>query len=341
MFAAVPAALDAPLTGDLRRTRDDARSLADAGLAGAFTFEGKTDPFLPVAVAADDFDGLLYTNIAVAFPRSPMHTALQAWDLQRQTGGRFALGLGTQIKAHIERRYGSVWEQPLAQMRESIAATKAIFASWQDGTPLAFEGRWTQHTLMPPLLTPDPLASDPPPIWLAALGPKMTALAGEVADGLLIHPFTSRRHVSETNLPNLDAGLARAGRARADVTVVVGVIVGLYETDEEADRAHAAVRGMLGFYGSTPAYRPVLDAHGWGDLQPELRALTKANRWGELGAVYTDEQVDTIAVVGTPQRVAAELHARFGDLADRLALSLPGPGSAELLADLVEAYEAI
>ena len=153
MFAAVPPALDAPLTGDLRHTRDNARSLANAGLAGAFTFEGKTDPFLPVAVAADDFDGLLYTNIAVAFPRSPMHTALQAWDLQHQTGGRFALGLGTQIKAHIERRYGSVWEQPLAQMRESIAATKAIFASWQDGTPLAFEGRWTQHTLMPPLLT--------------------------------------------------------------------------------------------------------------------------------------------------------------------------------------------
>ena len=336
----MPAALDAPLSGDLRITRDDARSLQEAGLSGAFTYEGKTDPFLPVAVAADDFGGMLYTNIAVAFPRSPMHTALQAWDLQRQTGGRFALGLGTQIKAHIERRYGSVWDAPLAQMRESIAATKAIFAAWQDGTPLAFEGRWTRHTLMPPLLTPDPLDTPAPPVWLAALGPRMTALAGEAADGLLVHPFTSRRHVAEANLPNLEVGLRAAGRDRSDVTTVIGVIVGLHETDEEADRAQAAVRGMLGFYGSTPAYRPVLDAHGWGELQPELRALTKANRWGELGARYDDEQVATLAVVGTPQTVATELHARFGDLADRLALSLPGPRRPELLAALTEAYAA-
>ena len=332
------APLDAPLSGDLRLTRDDARSLQTAGMAGAFTYEGKTDPFLPVAVAADDFDGMLYTNIAVAFPRSPMHTALQAWDLQRQTGGRFALGLGTQIKAHIEHRYGSTWEAPLAQMRESIAATKAIFSSWQDGTPLAFEGRWTRHTLMPPLLRPDPLDSAPPPVWLAALGPRMTALAGEVADGLLIHPFTSRRHVAEANLPNLHVGLEVAGRNRSDVTAVVGVIVGLHDTDEEAEQARAAVRGMLGFYGSTPAYRSVLDMHGWGDLQPELRALTKANRWGELGTRYDDEQVETLAVVGTPEVVAAELHHRFGDLADRLALSLPGPRRPELLAALIEEY---
>ena len=166
----------------------------------------------------------------------------------------------------------------------------------------------------------------------------MTALAGEVADGLLIHPFTSRRHVAEANLPNLETGLGRGGRDREHVTVVVGVIVGLYETDEEAARAQAAVRGMLGFYGSTPAYRPVLDAHGWGELQPELRALTKANRWGELGGRYTDDQVETLAVVGTPATVAAELRARFGDLADRLALSLPGPRRPELLAALVEAY---
>ncbi|MEM7287207.1 MAG: LLM class flavin-dependent oxidoreductase, partial [Actinomycetota bacterium] len=205
---------------------------------------------------------------------------------------------------------------------------------------LDFEGRWTRHTLMPPLLRPDPLETGPPPIWLAALGPRMTALAGEVADGLLVHPFASRRHVAEANLPNLEIGMRAAGRGRDEVTVVVGVIVGLYETDDEARRADAAVRGMLGFYGSTPAYRPVLEAHGWGDLQPELRALTKADRWGELGARYDDEQVRTLAVIGTPGVVARELHARFGHLADRLALSLPGPRRPELLAALADAYAA-
>lgn len=333
-------ALDAPLSGDLRTTRDDARVLQRAGMAGAFTYEGVTDPFLPVAVAADDFDGLLYTNIAVALPRSPMQTAVQAWDLQRQTGGRFALGLGTQIKAHVEHRYGATWERPLAQMRESIAATKAIFDAWQHGTPLAFEGRWTRHTLMPPLLTPAPLDSAPPPIWLAALGPNMTALAGEVADGLLIHPFTSRRNVAEANLANLQVGLREGGRARSEITTVVGVIVGVHETDEEAERATQAVRAMLGFYGSTPAYRPVLETHGWGELQPELRALTKTNRWGELGERFDDDQVATLAVVGTPVQVAAELHARFGDLADRLALSLPGPRRPELLHAMAQAYAA-
>lgn len=336
----MPPELDAPLSAPLAEVGDEAEGLDAAGLDGLFTYEAQNDPFFPIVRAADRTNALLYTNIAVAFPRSPMHLAQQAWDLQRLSSGRFALGLGTQIKPHIERRFGSTWEQPRAQMREIIDATKAIFDSWQHGTPLSFEGRWTTHTLMPPALRPPPLETAPPPIWLAALGPRMTALAGEVADGLLVHPFTSRTHLLEGNLPNLEIGLAAAGRDRGEVTVTAGAIIGLYETEPERDQALSEVRSMLGFYGSTPAYRPVLEAHGWGDLQPELRRLTKENRWDELGDLYSEDQLATLAVVGTPAEVAAELHARFGDLADRIALSIPTLERTDLLSDMVGAYRA-
>lgn len=334
------ARIDALLSAPLHDVPGQAGVLDDAGVDGLFTYEAQTDPFLPLARAADRTTGFLYTNIAVALPRSPLHLAQVAWDLQRLTEGRFALGLGTQIKPHIERRYGGTWERPLAQMREIVDATKAIFATWQDGAPMAFEGRWTRHTLMPPTLTPPPLPSPVPPIWLAALGPKMTALAGEVADGLLVHPFTSRAHVVDRTLPNLGHGLAAAGRRRADVTVTIGAIVGLFETEAERDQAAATVRSMLGFYGSTPAYRPVLDAHGWGDLQPELRRLTKEGRWAELGDLFSDEQVTTLAVLGRPADAGRELRARFGDLADRIALSIPMPARPELLAAMIDTYRA-
>ncbi len=332
-------ALDTLLPGSLLEAPDRARSLDEAGLDGLFTYEGQSDPFFPLVRAADATTGMLYTNVAIALPRSPMHLAYQAWDLQRLTGGRFALGLGTQIRAHIVHRYGGVWERPMAQMSETIDALRAIFDSWQHGTPLAFEGRWTRHTLMPPLLTPPPLDGSPPPIWCAALGPKMTAMAGERADGLLVHPFTSRRYLEQHTVPNVELGLGRAGRNAADLTRVIGAIVGVHADDGHGREATlAAVRAMLGFYGSTPAYRPVLDAEGWGDLQPSLRALTKQGRWSELPDLVTDEQVATLAVVGSPTEVARELASRFGDIADRLALSLPGQADVDLVAELVRCY---
>lgn len=342
MFDAMPVvavpALDVLLPGPLTEAAQQAKALDGAGFDGLFTYEGQSDPFFPLVAAAEHTGGLLYTNVAIALPRSPMHLAYQAWDLQRLTGGRFALGLGSQIRPHIERRFGATWDRPRAQMAEIIAATKAIFSAWQHRTPLDFKGTWTEHTLMPPTLTPPPLESGPPPVWTAALGPRMTQMAGELADGLLLHPFTSRKYVLERSLPNLETGLTTGGRSRSDVTVTVGAIVGLHDTDEQLDQVAGTIRAMLGFYGSTPAYRPVLDAHGWGDLQPRLRELTKAGRWAELGDAITDEHVATLAIVGTPDQVAAELRARFAEVADRIALSLPQAIDSDLAARLVAAF---
>lgn len=333
------AAVDALIPGPIGAASDQARTLESAGFDGLFSYEGQGDAFFPLVRAADVTTGLLYTNVAIALPRSPMHLAYQAWDLQRLTEGRFALGLGTQIRAHVERRFGAVWDKPRSQLAEIVAALRAIFAAWQHGAPLEFRGTWTEHTLMPPTLAPPPLEAGPPPIWTAALGPRMTQLAGEVADGLLVHPFTSHQYVTMQTIPNLEDGLYAAGRSRSDVTVTVGAIVGLHDGSESAERdARATVAATLGFYGSTPAYRPVLEEHGWGELQPMLRDMTRTGDWERLGRLITDEHVATLAIVGRPAEVAGELADRFGDVADRIALSLPAAPRADLLGELVTAY---
>ena len=317
-----------------------ARALAETGVDGLFTFEGPWDVFAPLVLAADATDRFLYSNVAIAFPRSPMHLATMANDLQTLSGGRFALGLGTQVQAHVERRYGSTWGRPVAHMAEWVAAVRAIQARWQHGTPLDFEGEWTTHTLLPPTFDPGPNRHGSPPIWLGALGPRMTALAAEVADGLLIHPFGTERHLTETTLPRFEQALTAAGRDRSAVTVVGQAILAVGRTDEEQASALAAVRGLVGFYGSTPAYRPVLDTHGWGDLQPRLRQLTKEGRWDELAALVDDDVVDAIAVRGTPAEVAAELRRRFAGRVDRVGVYTPYTLHDDLLAEVVAGVRA-
>ena len=330
--------IDVLLSGDLTQMGSLSEDLADAGADGLFTYEGKSDVFFPLVRAGELTNCMLYTNVAIAIPRSPMHLAYQSWDLQRLSHGRFALGLGSQIRPHIENRYGSVWDSPLGQMREIIEATKAIFDSWQTQSSLNFIGKWTRHTLASPMLTPDPLPQGPPPIWLAALGPKMTELAGEVADGLLVHPFTSQSHLETHTIPNLSRGLARRSEALKDFVVTVGAIVGIHDgSDEGRLKAETIVRGLLGFYGSTPAYRPVLDTHGWGDLQPKLRQLTKEGRWDQLGTLFDDTQISTLSVIGTAGQVGEELRSRFNGIADRLALSIPQGIQSSDLSALVEA----
>ena len=332
--------IDVLLSSDLESAGSYATDLNDAGVDGLFTYEGKSDVFFPLVRAGEVTDCMLYTNVAIAIPRSPMHLAYQAWDLQRLSKGRFALGLGSQIRPHIENRYGSVWESPLGQMEEIILATKAIFSSWQDQTPLNFSGKWTRHTLSSPMLTPEPLPFGPPPVWLAALGPKMTTLAGSVADGLLVHPFTSQTHLESHTLPNLHAGLAKRSGSADNFVTAIGAIVGIHDgSDESIHRTDTVVRGLLGFYGSTPAYRPVLDTHGWGDLQPELRRLTKEGHWDQLGSVFNAEQVETLSTVGKAEEVGVELKARFGGIADRLALSIPQGISMVDLSILIEAVK--
>ena len=311
--------LDVRLDASLADVPRAAAELREAGVAGVFTYEGASDPFLPLAVAAGS--GLdLYTNLAIALPRSPMHLAYLAQDLQRASGGRFSLGLGSQVRRHVVDRYGGSWVSPVAQMREWVLAVKAIQSAWATGEPLAFEGAWTRHTYCPPLFVPPDVV--PAPVLVGALGPRMTAMAVEVADGLLVHPFCSEASLAQT-LAGVPEGFPVIGQS----------IVGVAVTEEELVTARAAVRSLIAFYGSTPAYRPVLDVHGWGDLHEELRALTRAGAWGALPDAVPDEVVDTIGLVGSPSHVAGGLRRRFARCS-RIALSTPAPVSVAALAEL-------
>jgi probable F420-dependent oxidoreductase len=247
-----------------------------------------------------------------------MHLAYTAHDLQRASGGRFALGLGTQVRKHITQRYGGTWESPVEQLRECVLAIRAIQTSWQDGTPLSFEGRWSTHTYCPPLFDPGPVPGGPTPLYVGAVGPRMVTMAAQVADGLLVHPFCTARSLTEHTWPLVDAGLA----GRTGFTLVGQATVAVGRTSEELARARDAVRSLICFYVSTPAYRFVLDVHGWGELQPKVRELTRAGRWDELTAAVPDEVVDAVAISGDPDEVAAQLAERYARC-DRVGLSMP------------------
>jgi len=336
-----------------------ARELADAGAAGLFTFEGPHDVFLPLAAIAGQVDVDLMTNVAIAMPRSPMHLAHTAWDLQLMSGGRFRLGLGSQIQPHIEKRYGARWSPPAARMREIVGAVRAILTAWQDGTRLDFRGEHTTHTLMPPTFVPGPNPFGPPPILLGALGPLMTRTAAEVADGLLVMPFHTHRHFHERTLPAVAEGLAcsirsierfeqdpgdescsnRSIERMEQFRIFPQAILAMGRTDEELATARAGVRALLAFYGSTPAYRPVLDSEGWGELQPELNRLSKTGDVAAMVRLVDDTMLATIAVTGTPEQCAAEITRRFGGVrgvAGRVCCYFPGHDpSAEQVADLV------
>ena len=314
--------LDVQLDARPDLVADRARELVGTGAAGLFTFEGPHDVFLPLAAAAGVVDTDLMTNVAIAMPRSPMHLANAAWDLQLMSKGRFRLGLGSQIKPHIEKRYGATWSPPAARMREIVLAVKAILTSWQDGTRLDFRGEHTQHTLMPPTFVPGPNPYGAPPVLLGALGPLMTRTAAEVADGLLVMPFNSAKHFTERTLVAVSEGLELAGRE--SVAIYPQAITAMGRTPDEQAAADLGVRGLLAFYGSTPAYRPVLDAEGWGDLQPELNALSKTGDIMKMMDLVSDEMIETIAIRGTPEECAAEARRRFGAVADRVCCYFPG-----------------
>jgi probable F420-dependent oxidoreductase len=313
-----------------------ARTLEAAGYDGLWTAETCHDPFLPLVLAVDQTERLeLGTSIAVAFARNPMTTAEVGWDLQAFSHGRFNLGLGSQIKAHIEKRFSMPWSHPAPRMREFIAAMRAIWDCWQNGTKLDFRGDFYQHTLMTPFFAPGPSEFGPPTVFLAAVGERMTDVAGEVADGMLVHPFTTEQYLREVTLPTIDRALARSGRSRSAFQVALQAFVVTGGTEEELAAAAAGARRQLAFYGSTSAYRPVLELHGWGDLQPELNRLSKQGAWTEMGDLIDDEMLGRFAVVGEPEAVADGLVARFGDVLDRLSFYLPGPVGDEELAALM------
>ena len=323
---------------DARPDRAAARAveLVGAGVDGLFTFEGTHDVFLPLAAAAGAVATDLMTNVAIALPRSPLHLAHAAYDLQLVSQGRFRLGLGSQIRPHIEHRYGARWDRPVGHMREIVLAVKAILTSWQDGTRLDFRGEFTRHTLMPPTFVPGPNPYGVPPVLLGALGPQMTRTAAEVADGLLVMPFHSHRHFRERTLPAVAEGLARAGRD--SVPIHPQVIVAMGRSHDELAHATRGVRMLLAFYGSTPAYRPVLEVEGWGDLQLELNALSKTGHVEAMVDLVDEQMVRTLAVVGTPEECASEIHRRFGDVADRVCAYFPGyDAPLDQVADLAAA----
>ncbi len=311
-----------------------ARALRDAGASGVFTFEGPHDVFTPLTLASTVGGLDLMTNVAIAFPRNPIHLAHQAIDHQILTGGRFTLGLGTQIRTQIEKRFGADFDRPVARMTELVAALRAIFTTWSTGERLDFRGEFYRHTLMTPTFTPRDNVYGPPPIYVGALGPKLTRAVAEHADGLLVMPFGSKRFLNEVTMAAVDAGLSAAGRGRADLAIVPEVIVSV-SSDTNPD--HAATRQLLAFYGSTPAYRPVLEAHGWGELQPELNALSKQGRWAEMGGLIDDDVLHTIAACGSPAQVAAHIADRVRGVSDRVCIYQPGPIAVDSLAQIVDA----
>jgi probable F420-dependent oxidoreductase len=326
----IDVALDAPL-GEVAA---QAERLKAAGADGAFALEANRDVMFPLLQAAGS-ELFVYPNVAIAFPRSPMHLAYQAWDLQRATGGRFALGLGSQIRPHIEKRFGARWDRPARQMRQYVEALKAIFATWQDGAPLDFHGDYHTLTLMTPMFLPGRLPYGLPPIWIGGLGPMMTRVAAEVADGLIVHPFNTERYLREITMPIVEEGLSDSRRSRAEFCVVVDVITCLYRNDAEREDARNQCRFNLAFYGSTPSYRVTLEVHGWQGLQEDLNALTKAGRWDEMSALVSDELLEEVCVVGTPAEAARQLRSRYAGLADRVALSLPYHPAAGLIEDFL------
>jgi probable F420-dependent oxidoreductase len=294
------------------------------GYDGWWAFETQIDPFLGCAVAAERTDRVdLGTSIVVAFARNPMTVALQANDVQSLSGGRFTLGLGSQIKPHITRRYSMPWSHPAPRMREFILAIRAIWECWATDGKLDFRGDFYEHTLMAPFFNPGPNPHGNPKIMLAAVGPLMTRTAGEVADGVLCHAFSTERYIREATLPALEKGFAKAGRTAEGFEITAPAFVVARDTEEEIAEGVEFVKQQIAFYGSTPAYRPVLELHGWGELQDELQAMTKRGEWDEMGALIDDEILHTFAVVGTPEDAFAEVRKRYGDICTRITLTLP------------------
>jgi probable F420-dependent oxidoreductase len=260
----------------------------------------------------------LGTGVAIAFARNPMSLAYTTNQLQEYSGGRVVLGLGSQVRRHIEKRFSSTWSHPAARLREFVLALRAIWASWHEGGPPGFEGEFYTHTLMTPVFAPAPHEFGPPRVFLAAVGPRMNEVAGEVADGVITHGICTPRYLREVILPALGRGLAKSGRRRSEVEVTCPGFMSVVEDESAIPKARDAMRRHVAYYASTPAYRPVLELHGWGDLQTDLYACSKAGRWDDMAALVDDDVLDTLTIVCQPGSLAVEVARRYGGLVDRI-----------------------
>ncbi len=310
--------IDRALMGDLNDVAKSIQDLEAAGYDGAMTVETSHDPFLPLVLAAQNSERIeLMTSIAVAFARTPMLLANIGHDLNSFSKGRFIMGLGSQIRPHITKRFGMPWSSPAKRMREFVLAMRAIWDCWHKGEKLDFRGEFYTHSLMTPMFTPLDSQYGAPRVFLAAVGPLMTEVAGEVADGIILHAFTTEKYMREVTLPSLEIGLARGGRKMEDFEVSYPAFIVSGRNEEEFNATKDAVCKQIAFYGSTPAYAPVLGIHGWGDLQPELNRLSKEGKWDEMGTLISDDILNEFAIVGEADAVADKFEQRFGDVVDR------------------------
>jgi probable F420-dependent oxidoreductase len=333
--------VDGGIGGGLSGVPVAARQAEAAGYDGLWSAETSHDPFFPLMLAAEHTERVeVGTGIAVAFARSPMNLAQIAYDVQAYSEGRFLLGLGSQIKPHITKRFSMEWSHPAARMREFIMAMRAIWDCWNNGTKLDFRGDFYTHTLMTPFFDPGPNPHGTAKVFLAGVGELMTEVAGETCDGFLCHGFTTERYLREVTIPALERGRARAGGTIADLEISGPAFVVTGTDEDEMAKSAAGVRRQIAFYGSTPAYRGVLELHGWGDLQTDLNAMSKQGEWAAMGDLIDDEMLHTFAVVAEPDQLAAELHARYGDIVDRISFYAPYQSDPETWLPVVEALKA-
>lgn len=326
---------------DPRAFAAGAAELESAGYDGIFAAETRHDPFVSLTAAAMRTERVaLMTGIAVAFARSPMTVAETANDLQLVSGGRFVLGLGSQIRTHIERRFSMPWSAPAVRMREYVAALRAIWDSWRTGERLRFEGEHYRHTLMTSFFSPGENPFGPPPVWIAGVGERMTETAGGVADGFLAHAFTTERYLREVTLPALRRGADAAGRSFASIGLSIPAFIAVGGTRDELDGAIEATRGQIAFYGSTPEYLPVLELHGWGKVHERLHAASRRGEWAGMARAVDDDMLAAFAAVGSPAEVATQLRERFGGIATRLSFSASYPIRPEVGAALLAALRA-
>ena len=335
--------VDTGLPLDLKLVPEAARKAEALGYDGAFTPETGHDPFLAHALAAEHTERItLGTAVAIAFPRSPMATAQVAWDLQKASDGRFVVGLGTQVKGHIVRRYGIDWVPPGPRLRDYVLTMRAIFDSWQNGTRPEFESEHYRYTLTSPFFNPGPIDHPDIPIHISAINPYNCRLVGQVCDGIKLHGFNTPKYLREVILPNIEKGAKKAGRDRKEIEICGLGFVMTGETEEDVAKAMEPVRQQLSFYASTRTYKPVLDIEGWGDLNQELFTLSIEGKWQEMAKKVTDDMLQEFGVIGTYDKIIPKIKEKCEGVIDRVTFSIPtrNPDDEERLKEMIKQLQA-
>ncbi len=335
--------VDTGLTVDLAHVAEAAERAERLGYDGVFTPETGHDPFLAHAIAAEHTETLeLGTAVAIAFPRSPMASAQIAWDLQKYSKGRFTIGLGTQVKGHIVRRYGMDWVAPGPRLRDYVLMMHAVWDNWQNGTKPSFEGEHYRYTLTSPFFNAGPIDAPFPKVHISAINPYNCRTVGRHCDGIKLHPFNTQKYFDDTILPNIKKGLAKSGRTMDDIEVCGTGFIITGETEEDVEKAKAPVRQQLSFYASTRSYKVVLDAHGWGHVNEELFGMSIEGKWQEMAAGITDEMLEQFATIGTYDEIVGKIKARSAGVIDRVTFQIPAnnPDEEERLKSMIKELQA-